>query len=104
MRSLCVGKEVSFTSIHSLPLGTDDIPRDLGNAELPGGIDIATELLRAGWAKTKEIKREPTEDDNKRRDLENEARTGGKGMWNPQGAKVRTFPVVVLFLLAYEVT
>lgn len=95
---MCVGKEVSFTSIHSLPLGTDDIPRDLGNAELPGGIDIANELLRAGWAKTKEIKREPTEDDNKRRDLENEARTGGKGMWNPQGAKVRTFPVIISFV------
>ncbi|KAI5123940.1 hypothetical protein M0805_006355 [Coniferiporia weirii] len=92
LRSLCVGKEVTFSSIHSLPLGTDDVPRDLGNAELvvqDTTTDIATELLRAGWAKTKDIKREPTEEDNRRKDLENDARTGGRGMWNPQGQKPR---------------
>ncbi|EJD02961.1 transcription factor [Fomitiporia mediterranea MF3/22] len=100
LRSLCVGKEVSFTSIHSLPPGTDDIPRDLGNATLappapqngqaPGApIDIATELLKSGWAKTKESKREPTEEDDKRKAFEEDARAGGRGIWNPQGPKTR---------------
>ena len=92
LRALCVGKQVNFTSIHSLPAGTDDIPRDLGNAELLASppIDISLELLRAGWAKTKELKREPTEEDEKRKALEEEARGEGRGMWNPQGPKVRS--------------
>ena len=46
-------------------------------------------MLKNGWAKTKELKREPTDEDLKRRELESEARSGGKGMWNPQGAKVK---------------
>ena len=50
--------------------------------------DLASELLRSGWVKTKEQKREPTEEDLKKKELENEARTGSKGMWNPQGPKV----------------
>ncbi|KAH8119402.1 transcription factor [Phellopilus nigrolimitatus] len=95
LRSLCVGKEVAFASIHALPPGTDDVPRDLGNAELASTAagapptDLATELLRAGWARAKELKREPTEEDARRRDLENDAHTGGRGMWNPQGPKAR---------------
>ena len=44
-------------------------------------MDLATEALRAGWAKPKESKREPTEEDNKRQELANEAKAGGKGMW-----------------------
>ncbi|KAF9012412.1 transcription factor [Cyathus striatus] len=87
LRALCVGKEVSFTSIHSLPTN-DDIPRDLGNAEL-AGVDLTSEILRNGWAKLKEIKREPTEDDSKKRDFENEAKAAGKGVWNPHGQKAR---------------
>jgi len=113
LRSLVVGKEVSFTSIHALPPGTDDIQRDLGSAEvlLPasaptaapsdgarsatpnphGGnpVDLACELLRSGWVKTKESKRDATEEDLKKRELENEARTGSLGLWNPQGPKAR---------------
>ncbi|KAL5528449.1 hypothetical protein ACEPAF_7585 [Sanghuangporus sanghuang] len=91
LRSLCVGKQVSFTSIHSLPPGTDDVPRDLGSAELVASppVDLSTELLRAGWAKTKELKREPTEEDEKRKALEDDARANGRGMWNPQGPKTR---------------
>lgn len=87
LRQFAVGKEISFSSIHSLP-SNDDIPRDLGNAEI-GGVDLTSELLKNGWAKLKEIKREPSEDDNKRKDIESEAKAAGKGIWNPHGPKVR---------------
>jgi staphylococcal nuclease domain-containing protein 1 len=82
-----VGKEISFTSIHSLP-SNDDIPRDLGNADI-AGVDLTTELLKNGWAKLKEIKREASEEDSKRKDIEAEAKSGGKGIWNPHGPQVR---------------
>ncbi|KAL0072455.1 hypothetical protein AAF712_000218 [Marasmius tenuissimus] len=87
MRALAVGKEISFVSSHSLP-SNDDIPRDLGSADV-GGVDLATELLKNGWAKVKESKREATEEDNRRRDLENEAKAGGKGLWNAHGPQAR---------------
>ncbi|KAL0565818.1 hypothetical protein V5O48_016203 [Marasmius crinis-equi] len=85
LRALAVGKEISFDSAHSLP-SNDEIPRDLGTAEI-GGADLATELLKNGWAKVKESKREPTEEDNRRRELESEAKSSGKGLWNPHGPK-----------------
>jgi len=87
LRSLAVGKEITFTSSHALA-SNDDVPRDLGNGEI-GGLDIATELLRNGWAKLKELKREPTEDDLRRKDIEAEAKAAGRGVWNPHGPKVR---------------
>ncbi|KIJ39936.1 hypothetical protein M422DRAFT_75809 [Sphaerobolus stellatus SS14] len=87
LRALAVGKEITFTPTHTLPSSTDDIPREFGHAEI-GGQDLATELLANGWAKPSEKnKREPNEDDLRRRELENEARAGLKGMWNPQGPK-----------------
>ena len=91
MRAMAVGKECTFTSAHSLGPSADDIPRDLGTAEI-NGQDVAIELLRAGWAKVKELKREPTDEDNRRRDVEAEARAAGKGIWNPHGQKVRRVP------------
>lgn len=87
LRALAVGKEISFTSTHSLP-PNDDMPRDFGTAEI-GGVDIASELLKNGWAKVKEIKREPTDEDTRKRELENEAKSAGKGLWNPHGPKAR---------------
>ncbi|KAF9481526.1 hypothetical protein BDN70DRAFT_830817 [Pholiota conissans] len=88
LRQLAVGKEISFTSIHSLP-SNDDVPRDLGSAEI-GGVDLTSELLKNGWAKLKEIKREPSEEDNKKKELENEAKATGRGIWNPHGPKAYT--------------
>lgn len=88
LRSLTVGKEVTFTSIHSLP-PNDDVPRDLGYAQIAGQ-DLSTELLKNGWAKLKELKRDPTDEDNAKRDVENEAKAAGKGLWNPHGPQVRT--------------
>lgn len=83
---MAVGKEITFASIHSLPTN-DDVPRDLGNADI-GDVDLSSELLRNGWAKLKEMKREPSEADNKKKELENEAKAAGKGIWNPHGPKV----------------
>lgn len=51
-------------------------------------MDLVAELLKNGWAKLKDLKREPTEEDLRRRDLEAEAKAAGKGIWNPHGPKV----------------
>ncbi|EKM54097.1 uncharacterized protein PHACADRAFT_122832 [Phanerochaete carnosa HHB-10118-sp] len=87
LRARVVGKPVTFTVAHSLP-SNDDTPRDIGSAEMQG-VDITTQLLKAGWAKLKEMKREPTEADLKKRDLEAEAKAAGKGIWNPHGPMAR---------------
>ncbi|KAI0081272.1 transcription factor [Panus rudis PR-1116 ss-1] len=87
LRALAVGKPVTFTTLHSLP-PNDDVQRDIGNAEI-NGVDLASELLKNGWAKLKELKREPTEEDHRKKDLEAEARAAGKGVWNPHGPKAR---------------
>jgi staphylococcal nuclease domain-containing protein 1 len=80
LRALTVGKEISFVSTHALPTN-EDTPRDIGNAEI-GGLDIASELLKNGWAKMKELKRELTEDDLKKRESENEAKAARRGLWS----------------------
>ncbi|EJF65082.1 transcription factor [Dichomitus squalens LYAD-421 SS1] len=85
LRALAVGKPITFTSTHSLP-PSDDVPRDIGTAEI-NGVDLASELLKNGWAKLKELKREPTEEDVRKKELEAEARSAGKGVWNPHGPK-----------------
>ena len=87
MRTRVVGKPVTFTVAHALS-SNDDTPREIGSAEMQG-VDIATQLLKAGWAKLKESKREPTDADLKKREAEAEAKSAGKGVWNPHGPKVR---------------
>ena len=67
MRSHVVGKPVTFTVAHTLP-SNDDTIREIGSADCQG-VDITIELIKAGWAKLKEIKREPTEADLKKREL-----------------------------------
>ena len=81
-----MGKHITFTSTHSLP-ASDDVPRDIGTAEI-NGVDLASELLKNGWAKLKDLKRDPTDEDLRKKDLEAEARSAGKGVWNPHGPKV----------------
>jgi staphylococcal nuclease domain-containing protein 1 len=87
LRAMAVGKEISFTSTHSFP-SNDDVTRDFGTAEI-GGVDVASEMLKNGWAKVKESKRDPTEDDIRKRDIEAEAKAAGKGLWNSHGPQVR---------------
>lgn len=89
LRTIAVGKEITFVSSHQLPPGEGDVPRDLGNGEV-NGADVTNELLLNGWAKVKDFKREPTEDDLRRKGLESEAKSAGRGLWNPHGPKVST--------------
>lgn len=91
-----MGKEATFSSIHSLP-PNDDMPRDIGNAEI-GALDLVSELLKSGWAKLKEIRRDPTDEDLRKRALENEAKAAGRGLWNPHGPQVYAS---ILFLPSY---
>jgi hypothetical protein len=86
LRALAVGKEVTFTSTYSLS-SSEDNTRDIGTVEI-GGQDLALDMLRSGWAKLKELKREATEEDLKKREAESEAKAAGKGLWNPHGQKV----------------
>ena len=79
LRTLVVGKEISFASIYSLP-SNDDVPRDIGTAE-SNGIDLVSEILKNGWAKSKENKREPTPEDLRRKKLEDDAKEAGRGIW-----------------------
>lgn len=65
----------------------DDVTRDLGTAEI-GGLDVTSELLKHGWAKLKDLKRDPTDDDTRKRHLEDEAKAAALGLWNPQGPQV----------------
>ncbi|KAG8965856.1 hypothetical protein FRC03_012884 [Tulasnella sp. 419] len=88
LRALVVNKQVTVTSTHSLPPSDGSI-RDIGTVQV-NGVDLITEVIRNGWAKLKEIKREPTEEDLQRRALETEAKNGGKGIWNPEGPPNRT--------------
>lgn len=100
---MTVGKPVSFTSTHSLP-PNDDITRDIGIAEV-AGLDVTSELLKNGWAKVKDLKREPTEDDTRKHDLEAEAKAAGLGLWNPHGPQVRpTSLACILVSLTIAVT
>ncbi|KAL4074142.1 hypothetical protein J3A83DRAFT_4400199 [Scleroderma citrinum] len=87
LRALAVGKQISFSSMHSLP-SNDDVVRDIGTADI-GGIDAIDEMLKNGWAKLKELKREPTEEDLRKQELEAEAKATGKGIWNPHGPQAR---------------
>ncbi|CAG7854505.1 Staphylococcal nuclease domain-containing protein 1 AltName: Full=100 kDa coactivator; AltName: Full=EBNA2 coactivator p100; AltName: Full=Tudor domain-containing protein 11; AltName: Full=p100 co-activator [Serendipita indica DSM 11827] len=91
LRKLLVGKEITFTPTHSLPpSNTDpDVQRDFGNVDFNG--DLAKDLLASGWARTKEgSKREPTEEDLRKKELENEAKQAGRGIWRPEGPPQRT--------------
>ncbi|KAG0706093.1 hypothetical protein DFH29DRAFT_903564 [Suillus ampliporus] len=87
LRAFAVGKEISFISTHSFP-SNDDVTRDFGTADI-GGVDVASEMLKNGWAKVKESKRDPTEDDIRKREIEAEAKAAGKGLWNSHGPQAR---------------
>ena len=88
LRSLTVGKEITFTSTRSISSSAENARDvDVGTAEI-NGLDVSIEILKNGWAKLKE-KREPMEEDLKKREAEAEAKNGGKGVWNPHGPQVR---------------
>lgn len=94
LRTLVVGKEVTFITTHQLPPSTTDagVQRDFGNVEF-NGVDLATDLLRTGWAKVKEGKKgEPSEEDLRKKNIEAEAKSACRGMWKMEGPTVSTLP------------
>ncbi|KAL1728856.1 hypothetical protein EV714DRAFT_252339 [Schizophyllum commune] len=88
LRAAAVGKEITFTSTHSLP-PNDETLRDLGTADI-GGHDLSVELTKAGWATVKDHKGADEDPRTKMlRELESEAKAAGKGLWNPHGPMAR---------------
>ncbi|KAG8953517.1 hypothetical protein FRC04_002359 [Tulasnella sp. 424] len=83
LRALTVGKEITFESTYSVP-ANDGVPRDVGIVTL-NGQDLTIELLKNGWAKLKENKREATDEDIQRRAIEADAKTNSRGIWNAAG-------------------
>lgn len=65
----------------------DGVPRDVGIVTL-NGQDLTIELLKNGWAKLKENKREATDEDIQRRAIEADAKTNSRGIWNAAGIVV----------------
>ncbi len=88
LRALAVGKQIHFNITHALGPSNDGGQRDIGTA-MVGGADLASEILKNGWAKVKEGKRDENEEDQKRKALEAKAKEEGTGLWNPEGPKVR---------------
>lgn len=96
LRALLVGKEVTFVATHQLPPSTTDpgVQRDFGNVEF-NGVDLATDLLRTGWAKVKEGKKgELGEEDLRKKDLEAEAKSAGRGIWKAEGPTVSILTIL----------
>lgn len=122
LRSLVVGKEVSFTVSYSVPSANG--PLEFGIVYVPAAnddtaeIDVAAELVRAGWAKVRDsAKRDHAAGDDESaatasrraflRDLEEEARVVGRGLWSgdrpPQRRVEYTMPEdPVAFLAEYK--
>lgn len=105
LRALLVGKEVSFVATYQLPPSTTDpgVQRDLGNVEF-NGVDLATDILRTGWAKVKEGKKgELGEEDLRKKDLEADAKSAGRGIWKAEGPTVSTSPqLTILRCISYH--
>ncbi|KZO98957.1 transcription factor [Calocera viscosa TUFC12733] len=89
LRALAVGKQIHFNITHALGPSNDGGQRDIGVA-MVGGADVASEILKNGWGKVKEGKRDENEEDQKRKQLEATAKEEGKGLWNPEGPVERT--------------
>ncbi|GAA6034124.1 hypothetical protein JCM8097_000707 [Rhodosporidiobolus ruineniae] len=121
LRSLVVGKEVSFAVSYTVP--TTNPPLEFGIVYVvnPDGTetDVAAELVRAGWAKVRDsTKRDQghgeDEDANATasrraflRDLEDEAKVMARGLWSSDKPPQRTVEYLmpsdpVAFLAEYK--
>lgn len=93
LRALTVGKEVSFTVSYTIP--TSNLEFGIVYAHSPDAdgddLDVAAELVRAGWAKVRDAPRRDQAGDDQDsnatasrraylRDLEEEARVTGRGL------------------------
>ncbi|GAA6013769.1 hypothetical protein JCM10207_008185 [Rhodosporidiobolus poonsookiae] len=101
LRSLVVGKEVSFTISYTVPTTSPPLEFGIVYALNPDGTetDVAAELVRAGWAKVRDsTKRDQATDDDDStasrraylRDLEDEAKVMARGLWSSDAPPART--------------
>ncbi|BGP08133.1 hypothetical protein JCM10049v2_003979 [Rhodotorula toruloides] len=107
LRSLVVGKEVSFSISYTVPSASNPSqPLEFGivyviNPTDGSELDVAAELVRSGWAKVRDSsKRDQAHGDSEDgqavaqrraylRDLEEEAKIVGRGLWSSDRAPQR---------------
>ncbi|BGP16324.1 hypothetical protein JCM10213_009173 [Rhodosporidiobolus nylandii] len=103
LRSLVVGKEVSFSVSYTVPSVSPPLEFGIVYVLNPDGTetDVAAELVRAGWAKVRDSnKRDQAGDDEDSaatasrraflRDLEEEAKIMARGLWSTDKPPART--------------
>ncbi|GAA5898069.1 hypothetical protein JCM6882_003319 [Rhodosporidiobolus microsporus] len=104
LRSLVVGKEVSFSVSYTVPSTNPPLEFGIVYVLNPDGTetDVAAELVRAGWAKVRDSnKRDQANGDDDEaaatasrraflRDLEEEAKVMARGLWSSDRAPQRT--------------
>ncbi|GAA5892084.1 hypothetical protein JCM5296_004053 [Sporobolomyces johnsonii] len=106
LRSLVVGKEVTFSLSYTVQTTTPPLEFGVVYAQGPDGqeIDVAAEIVKAGWAKVRDSSKRDQqgatgatdEDDGTAtrraflRDLEEEAKIMARGLWSTDGQPDRT--------------
>ncbi|KAI6294094.1 hypothetical protein MCOR29_003865 [Pyricularia oryzae] len=90
LRESCIGKPVQCKILYTIP-GSG---REYGSAIVKAGPELPDALVKAGWAKVREDagKKEEDEEVLQRlevlRQLENEARSDGRGLWAGTGGHI----------------
>jgi endonuclease YncB( thermonuclease family) len=83
LRKTLVGKEISFVSEYIV--NTSNPPREYGTISLQNGDDVAQLIIKEGWAKVREGGKRSESDGGDSleilKKLEEEARSGSKGIW-----------------------
>ncbi|GAA5853221.1 hypothetical protein JCM3766R1_000199 [Sporobolomyces carnicolor] len=105
LRSLVVGKEVSFTVSYTIATSNPPLEFGIVYAESSDAqqIDVAAEVVRAGWAKVREQSSaykprlgedgQLSDEDARKaflRDLEQEAKANARGLWSGHAQSERT--------------
>lgn len=105
LRSLVVGKEVSFTVSYTIATSNPPLEFGIVYAESSDAqqIDVAAEVVRAGWAKVREQSSaykprlgedgQLSDEDARKaflRDLEHEAKANARGLWSGHAQSERT--------------
>lgn len=112
LRLLLVGREISFQVLYTVPnqsTGPNSGPLEFGLVyqTSPNGqtVDVALQLIKAGWAKVREREGGPSgnanangegaeeeSEETKRKNLlkeaQEDAKSQGRGLWNPAGPPV----------------
>lgn len=98
MRTLLVGKEVKFTVVHTT--STAEFGSAIFRNQAGEEVDIATAVVKAGFAKVREVSKVGDEaEEAKKLELkaaEEEARTGGRGLWGLESGLISDFKSINL--------